>query len=75
MAELQAGTTDPYARNLPPVPCAHSSTPSNGPNDEKRLPPDATASGSGASGSSWDQPFEQAKNRKNGRRRYVTSCA
>ena len=34
--------------------------------------PDETASGSGASGSSWDRSSSQAKNRKNGRRCCVT---
>ena len=38
------------------------------PTTRKGSAPDATASGSGASGGSWDRSCSQAKNRKNGRR-------
>src|SRR5437867_1966511 len=42
------------------------------PTIRKGSAPDATPSGSGASGGSWDRSCSQAKNRKNGRRCPVT---
>ena len=38
------------------------------PRSRTALPPDATASGSGASGDSWERSSSQAKNRSSGRR-------
>ena len=54
------------------APAARNSSSGNGADDQEGSAPDATASGSGASGDSWDKSSSQAKNRRNGRRCCVT---
>src|SRR5262249_61527172 len=46
--------------------------PAIAPTTRKGSVPTTTASGSGVSGESWDRSSSQAKNRKNGRRWWVT---
>jgi hypothetical protein len=57
-------------------PCAPNTLASlaagNGPYDQNASAPDATTSGNGSSGGSWDRSCSQAKKRTNGQRRCVT---
>ena len=68
--EPAAGPKAP--RGLKPALLPGPRPPAMAPTIRNGSAPDATASGSGASGGSWDRSSSQAKNRTNGRRCCVT---